>query len=64
MRYAVETEFTYGWENCWTEDGDETKPATFSTRDEAQAEIDDVRWSYNLRDLTAPAMRIAELEEV
>lgn len=57
MTYIVETLFTYGWENCWTEDD---KPMTFDTREEAQAEIDDIIESgldYNQNDF-----RIIEVE--
>lgn len=40
-RYTVETHF-YGntWENCWTDDNGQ--PITFATREEAQAEIDEL----------------------
>ncbi len=34
MRYVVETRFTYGFENCWSDDDDQ--PVTFSTLEEAQ----------------------------
>lgn len=33
-RYAVETLFTYGWENCWMDDNG--KPLTFARYDEAE----------------------------
>lgn len=42
-RFEVQTGFTYGWDNSWTdtdENGVET-PTTFETRAEALAEIDD-----------------------
>jgi len=39
MNYIVETRVMYRWENCWTEDD---QPMTFTTRAEAQAEIDDL----------------------
>lgn len=35
-RFAVETRFLYGWENCWTVDD---MPMTFATRAEAEAEL-------------------------
>ena len=39
MKYAVETLFTYGWENCWQ---DETgKPEHFETYDEAEQSMKD-----------------------
>lgn len=41
MAYEVQTLFTYGWENCWTE-CDTGTPLQFDTREAAQAEIDDV----------------------
>lgn len=34
MRYIVETRFTYGFENCWSDD--DGQPLTFSTLEEAQ----------------------------
>jgi hypothetical protein len=38
--YIVLTKTMNGWENVWT-DGDD-KPLSFPTREEAQAEIDDL----------------------
>jgi hypothetical protein len=38
MKYAVETRFAYGFENCWT-CNDETL-ITFDSMAEAQAELD------------------------
>jgi hypothetical protein len=38
MKYAVETRFAHGFENCWTYN-DETL-ITFDSREEAQAELD------------------------
>jgi hypothetical protein len=46
MKYAVETRFAHGFENCWTYN-DETL-ITFDSREEAQAELD-----CHLRDLKA-----------
>jgi hypothetical protein len=46
MKYAVETRFAHGFENCWTYN-DETL-ITFDSREDAQAELD-----YHLRDLKA-----------
>jgi hypothetical protein len=37
--YAVETLFTYGWENCWTDDGGE--PLTFATYEDAEQAMKD-----------------------
>ncbi|MFZ4602990.1 MAG: hypothetical protein ACOYM8_11080 [Caulobacterales bacterium] len=37
-RFAVETRFLHGWENCWTIDGE---PQTFATRAHAEAELAD-----------------------
>ena len=38
-RYAVETLFTYGWENCWM-DGN-GKSLTFATHEEAEQAMKD-----------------------
>jgi hypothetical protein len=38
MKYAVETRFAHGFENCWTHN-DETL-ITFDSREEAQDELD------------------------
>jgi hypothetical protein len=46
MKYAVETRFAHGFENCWTYN-DETL-ITFDSREAAQAELD-----CHLRDLKA-----------
>lgn len=40
MKYAVETLFTYGWENCWREeDGSLT---LFETREDAEQAVKDL----------------------
>ena len=57
-KYAVETLFTYGWENCWQEESG--GPTFFDTRQEAQDEINDVvmsNFSYYPDDF-----RIVEVE--
>jgi hypothetical protein len=36
--YEVQTEMLGGWENCWTEND---KPATFASREEAEAAIEE-----------------------
>jgi len=38
-RYVVQTRFTFGWANCWTDDSG--NPLTFATYDEAEQEMKD-----------------------
>jgi len=38
MTYEIQTQFIYGWENCWEHDG---KPEYFSSVKEAQSALDD-----------------------
>lgn len=38
MRWRVETKFTYGWENVWTEDG---APLTFATQESAERALEE-----------------------
>lgn len=40
MKYIVETEMIFGWENCWFEDDE--RPTTFNSIREAQAAIDEL----------------------
>jgi hypothetical protein len=46
MKYAVETRFAHGFENCWTYN-DETL-ITFDSREEAQAELDCYLFSLSI----------------
>ena len=38
MTYEIQTQFIYGWENCWEHDG---KPEYFNSVKEAQSALDD-----------------------
>lgn len=38
MRWRVETKFTYGWENVWTEDD---APLTFATKESAERALEE-----------------------
>jgi len=38
MKYEIQTQFIYGWENCWEHDG---KPEYFNSVKEAQSALDD-----------------------
>jgi hypothetical protein len=57
MIFVVETRFSYGWENVWTDDDE---PSTFATRQEAQASIDDL--IANMQDYSPDDYRITELK--
>ncbi len=48
QRYEVQTAFTYGWENCWTQGG---RKLTFPTRAAARKDLDGL-----LRDTRAANM--------
>lgn len=56
QRFIVETLFLSGWENCWTVD---SKPSTFATEAEAEAEIldhiADVQEAIDAGDMEGPA---------
>jgi len=45
-RYAVETLFTYGWENCWTDDNG--KPLTFARYEAEEARKNHIiDWNFS-----------------
>ena len=55
--FEVQTLFTYGWENCWTEDD---VLLQFNTREEAQAALDDLFNSVKHLDYSKSDYRIVE----
>jgi hypothetical protein len=55
--YIVKTFMVNTWENCWTEDGE---PITFTTRKQAQAEINDLL--EQMPDYRADDYRIVEVQ--
>ena len=59
MIYEVQTRMVNVWENCWT---DNNGPLTFTTKKEAQAEIDELM--REMPDYSPDDYRINQLEDV
>ena len=59
MIYEVQTRMVNTWENCWTEGGE---PMTFTSKREAQLEIDDLL--ALMPDYSPEDYRIVRLEDV
>ena len=59
MIYEVQTRMVNTWENCWTDDNG---PLTFTTKKEAQAEIDELM--REMPDYSPEDYRIVRLEDV
>ena len=59
MIYEVQTRMVNVWENCWIDDNG---PLTFTTKKEAQAEIDELM--REMPDYSPDDYRINQLEDV
>jgi hypothetical protein len=58
MIYEVQTRMINTWENCWTDGGE---PMTFTSKSEAQSEIDDLL--ALMPDYSPDDYRIVRLED-
>jgi hypothetical protein len=58
MIYEVQTRMVNTWENCWTDGG---VPMTFTNKNEAQSEIDDLL--ALMPDYSPEDYRIVQLED-